>query len=205
VNGGGTLASGLFRVIYLTGAPAAGKSSVTRRLTSSVSPLEVFEYGERLTKYVAARRDRALTQEAIREKSAAVVGRNDILAVDELLRAFVAEARVRAHVVIDSHAVTRERYGFRITPYSLTDFNALAPDGICVLFTPPEIAVERIGRDPAGRRPVTPWESGFHTGLQASVATAYGMSLGIPIHFIDSSPEIDQVVGEVARLFRGDN
>ena len=195
------MAEGTFRVIYLTGAPAAGKSSITRALDRFVSPLEIFEYGERLTRYVSTRQDQKLTQESIRTSSAAVVSPEDIRAVDKLLLAFVADARTKAHVVIDSHAVTRERYGFRVTPYSLGDFTLLSPDAICVLFTPPEVAVERIERSPAGRPRVTLWEAGFHTGLQASVAATYGMSAGIPIYLVDSSPPVDDVATEVARLF----
>jgi adenylate kinase len=196
------VANDTFRVIYLTGAPASGKSSITQGLAGLVSPLEAFEYGERLTRYIAARRNQPLTQEALRERSAAVVDPEDIWAVDKLLLDFVAEARVRAHVVIDSHPVTKERYGFRVTPFSLADFGLLSPDFICMLLTPPEVAVERIGRSPAGRPSITLWESGFHTGLQASVATTYGMSMGVPIYLIDSSPPIQVVATEVARLFR---
>jgi len=191
-----------FRVIYLTGAPAAGKSSLTRALSSLVSPLEIFEYGERLTSYVSDRRKQELTQESIRSSSAAVVTPEDVNAVDKQLVAFVADARKRSHVIIDSHAVTKERYGFRVTPYSLRDFAQLSPDAICVLFTSPEVAVTRIDRSPAGRPRVTLWEAGFHTGLQASVATTYGMSAGIPIYLIDSSVPADDVVAEVARLFK---
>jgi len=196
------LVSAGYRVIYLTGAPAAGKSSVTQGLARLVAPLEVFEYGERLTRYLASRQDQALTQEVLRQRSAGVAGPEDVRAVDRLLLDFVTEARTRAHVVVDSHAVTRERYGFRVTPYSLGDFALLSADAICVLFTPPDVAVERIDRSPAGRPRVTLWESGFHTGLQASVATTYGMSIGVPIYLIDSSPPIDDVVSEVARLFK---
>lgn len=34
-----------FEVIYLTGAPASGKSTVVERLQRSASPLTVFNYG----------------------------------------------------------------------------------------------------------------------------------------------------------------
>jgi adenylate kinase len=36
-------------VIYLTGAPASGKSSLTKALKTKVPDLEIFEFGERLT------------------------------------------------------------------------------------------------------------------------------------------------------------
>lgn len=190
-----------FRVIYLTGAPASGKTSLTRALPGVVSPLEVFEYGERLRNYLAAREEPGLTQESVRRQSAGVVQPEDVKAVDRLLLSFVAEARCRAHVAIDSHAVTKELYGFRVTPYSLDDFALLSPDAICVLFAPPEATTERIERDPAGRPLPTLWESGFHTGLQGSVAVAYGVRLGIPIYFVNSNRPHHDVVRDVAHLF----
>ena len=35
-----------FKVIYLTGAPAAGKSTVCRKLLSMRKDLRIFEYGK---------------------------------------------------------------------------------------------------------------------------------------------------------------
>ena len=190
-----------FRVVYLTGAPASGKSSVTKALAGLVAPLEVFEYGERLTQYLADRGDRSLTQQRLRRHSAALARPDDIRVVDRLLLTFVAKKRSRSHVVIDTHAVTKEQYGFRVTPYSLRQFSSLSPDAICVLYTSPDVSVERIGRTPGGRPQITEWEAGFHSGLQASVAVTYGMSLGVPVYFVDSTPPIDQVAAEVARRF----
>ena len=40
------------KVIYLTGAPASGKSSTTRMLADRVPGLRVWEYGARLTEHV---------------------------------------------------------------------------------------------------------------------------------------------------------
>ena len=191
-----------FRVIYLTGAPASGKSSVTRDLAAVVSPLEIFEYGERLTSYLAVRQEPGLTQESIRRNSARIVQPEDVKAVDRLLLRFVVEARSKAHVVIDTHAVTKERYGFRVTPYSLDDFALLSPDAICVLFASAEATIERIEREPAGRPPLTLWESALHTGIQGAVAVAYGVGLGIPVHFVNSDRPHHDVVQDVAYLFR---
>lgn len=190
-----------FRVLYLTGAPASGKSSVTEALAGLVAPLEVFEYGERLTRYLADRGDRSLTQQRLRRHSAALARPDDIRAVDRLLLKFVAKKRSRSHVVIDTHAVTKERYGFRVTSYSLRRFSSLNPDAICVLYTSPDVSVERIRRGPGGRPQVTEWEAGFHSALQASVAVTYGMSVGVPVYFVDSSRPIRRVAAEVARRF----
>jgi adenylate kinase len=161
----------------------------------------VFEYGARLTEYLH-RRQNGLTQERIREKSAEIVTPQDVLAVDRELAEFVASERIRSHVLIDSHPVTKESYGFRITCFHLDDIRRLAPTRICVLYTPPEVAMQRINADPAGRPAISAWEAQFHTDLQASVAATYAVGLGVPMYLVDSSRPLEAVVGDLARHFQ---
>ena len=189
-----------FEVVYLTGAPAAGKSTVSRALQERISPLAVFEYGQRLTQYLS-RSDAGLTQDQIREKSARVVRPEDVEAVDRELLDFVAAERTRSHVLVDSHAVTKESYGFRITAFHIDGIRRLAPTRICMLYTPPEVAMRRIEEDAAGRPTITAWEAQFHTDLQASVAATYAVGLGVPMYLIDSSAPLDAVVVQLARYF----
>lgn len=174
-------------VIYLTGAPAAGKTSLSSGLKERVPTLEIFEYGARLTAHVQGRLGRSLEQSDLRRRSAGVVRPEDVAEVDRLLIDFVDEHRGHSPVLIDSHAVTREEYGFRVTPYSLRDFERLGPTQIWVLYTSPDIALQRIGAAPAGRRPVSYWEAGFHAALQSSVAATYAMQLGVPLQVIDGT------------------
>jgi adenylate kinase len=190
-----------YEVVYLTGAPAAGKSTVSRALQELVSPLAVFEYGQRLTLYLGDR-DQRLTQDQIREKSARVVRPEDVQAVDRELRLFVEEERQRSHVLIDSHAVTKESYGFRITAFHIDEVRRLSPTRICMLYTPPEIALQRIRTDAAGRPTITAWEAQFHTDLQASVAATYAVGTGVPMYLIDSSAPLNEVAAQLARHFR---
>jgi adenylate kinase len=190
-----------FQVMYLTGAPAAGKSTISRKLRELVSPLEVFEYGQRLTEYLA--RDSAgLTQVQIRARSAGIVRPEDIAAVDQQLLEFVREARQRSHVLIDSHPVTKEDYGFRITAFGLEEIQTLRPTRIVLLYTPPDVVLQRIKADSGGRPLVTPWEAQFHTDLQASVAAVYAVGLRCPMYLIDSSRPLEDVAAEVAKRFR---
>lgn len=185
-------------VIYLTGAPAAGKSTLARALAERLRPLAVFEYGARLTAYVTERSGRALTQEELRGAPSAFATAEDVQAVDRLLLQFVADERERSPVLIDTHAVTKEPYGFRITAYSLADIAALRPTMIIVLYTAPEVALARIGQEAGGRPPITPWEAGFHTSLQASVAVAYATALGVPVYLLDGDRPTAALAEELA-------
>lgn len=174
------------KVIYLTGAPASGKSSTTRMLSERVPNLLVWEYGERLTKHVIAKSASISNQEELRAHSSRIVTHEDVIEVDLALLTFVKSSRTNHHVVIDSHPVTKEVFGYRITPFSLEQFAELAPDEIWVLYASPEETRRRIANDGAGRPMVTEEEARTHSALQASVAATYGMALGRPVYLFDT-------------------
>jgi adenylate kinase len=154
------------KVVYLTGAPAAGKSSTTKLLADRVSNLEIWEYGARLTTYVQARRENVSSQEDVRRLSAGVITMEDVRAVDEALLDFVAKHRGTRNVIIDSHPVTKERYGFRIIPFSLNRFSVLHPDEIWVFYTSPDVTLARIGANSGGRPIIDAEQARMHTALQ---------------------------------------
>lgn len=186
------------KVIYLTGAPASGKSSTTRMLAERVPGLQVWEYGARLTEHVRSRTDAVSSQHELRAQSAGVVTPADVDEVDDALIAFVGEHRGRSDVLIDSHPVTKEDYGYRITPFSLTRFAQLAPDEIWVLYADPEETRRRIAADADGRPMVTVEEARTHAALQSSVASTYGMSLGRPVYLFDTAADRDALVDRLA-------
>jgi adenylate kinase len=187
------------KVIYLTGAPAAGKSSTTRLLLDQVSNLIIWEYGARLTAYCAARLAAVSGQHDLRAKSASVVTPEDVAEVDRALLAFVDEHRATKHVLVDSHPVTKEAYGFRITPFSFEQFAQLRPDEIWTLYASPEETQRRIQTDPGGRPIVTEEEARTHTALQASVAATYGMSIRCPVYMFDTAGPREELVAMLAR------
>lgn len=182
------------KVIYLTGAPAAGKSSTTRQLSEQISDLMVWEYGARLTEYCANKLVRAVKQDELRAQSAAIVTPEDVENVDIALLAFVRDHRTTQNIIIDTHAVTKEDFGYRITPFSLEQFAELAPDEIWVFYASPDDTRERIEKDAGGRPPVSEEDARMHTMLQASVAATYSMSLGRPAYLFDTSAPREQLV-----------
>jgi adenylate kinase len=189
-------------VVYLTGAPATGKSTLTRALKVRIPDLQIFEFGERLTARLTDS-GQVSDQADLRSQSARAITLDDVRAVDRELLDFVATNRATNPVIMDSHAVTKESYGYRVTPYSLKEFEKLGPTQIWVLYTAPEVARQRIIADAQGRPQITEEEARFHTQLQASVAITYGMHLGTAIHFFDSAVPREQLVDQlVARLLR---
>lgn len=174
------------KLVYLTGAPASGKSSMTRMLADRVPDLLVWEYGARLTEHAMSKSTAVYGQSDVRARSSAVISPEDVADVDRALLAFVEEHRGRRPILIDSHAVTKENFGFRITPFSLEQFGRLAPDEIWVFYASPEETRRRIGIDAGGRPMVSEDDAQTHSALQASVAATYGMSLGRPVYMFDT-------------------
>jgi adenylate kinase len=103
-------------VAYLTGPPASGKTSLARGLGEK--GIAVFSYSQQLGLHIAAKRASSLTHEQLRERSASVVTREDVDEVDQQLVDFIRSERSTRPVIIDSHAVTREPYGFRVLPFA---------------------------------------------------------------------------------------
>jgi adenylate kinase len=187
------------KVIYLTGAPASGKTTTVQKLLQMRTDIELWNYSQRLIDYINDYQSKELTHDALRRASAAIVRPQDVTAVDTMLIDFVSRSRAEKHIIIDSHPATREDYGFRCTPFSETQICAISPDEIWVLYTDPETTIERIGSDPHGRKTVDVEHARMHTFLQASIATNYGIAAGKPVYFFDSTADQEQLAGRLAR------
>ena len=176
-----------YQVIYLTGPPATGKTTLVEMLEAKLQPLLSFTYSKVLAQHVSDRDAQVTSQDLLREKSAQIIRPEDIEAVDQRLLKFVRENRSQSHIIIDSHAVTKENFGYRVTPFSLSLVLELRPTRIFMLYAKASVIQDRIAEVPAGRPRVTTFEADFHAHLQATVALTYGINLGIPVYFLDSS------------------
>jgi adenylate kinase len=181
------------KTVYLTGAPAAGKSTTSRLLLDKIPELKIWEYGAELTRYVSNRQNVA-TQTDLRRLSANVISPEDVAALDKELIVFVEANRATYPIIIDSHPVTKEDYGYRITAFSADQIKALAPDEIWVLFTSPEVTVNRIQLDASGRPQIDLEQARWHTSLQASVAATYGIASGRPVYLFDASEDQEVLI-----------
>lgn len=159
----------------------------------------MWEYGARLTTFIQERDVNLKDQADLRAKSAGSVTPKDIEAVDAQLISFVEQNRGSNHIIIDTHPVTKEAYGFRVTAFSLEQIQRLKPDEIWVFFTAPEVVLSRIANDAQGRRSVTLEEARMHTAVQGSVAATYGIATGRPVYLSDTNRPQDEVVEQLSR------
>jgi adenylate kinase len=151
---------------------------------------------------IASRSAAAISENEIRMKSANLVSPADIQELDEALIRLVTTERSRTSVVIDSHPVTKEAYGFRVTGFSEEQLQRLSPDVIVCLYASSNVIVSRIQANPMGRPLPTPFEVDMHTLVQAQVAVQYGIMLGKPVYLFDSSVPEAELAISVARKTR---
>lgn len=187
-------------VVYLTGAPATGKSTLTRGLEKCVTGLKVFCYSARLSDHVNSRvPDLGLTEESVRQQSARVITKEDVDAVDGILIDWVKSNRSDSDLIIDSHPVTKEEFGFRVTPFSHAQLLELRPEVVVCLYADPAVLHQRISEHPQGRPQLSPSEMTLHVTLQAAVAAQYAVLLGKACLLVDSDMPRAELVSEVAK------
>lgn len=174
-------------VIYLTGAPATGKSSLCASLSQTVPDLLILSYSTLLRDYLNARCGNQLNENDIREQSASVVTAADVAAVDQLLIKEVHDKRGSHKIIIDSHPVTIEQYGFRVTQFALQELKLLNPDVLICLYAAPDVIRQRIEDAPAGRPLPAEFELSMHIQLQAAVCSQYALMLDRTCYLIDTN------------------
>ncbi len=189
----------MYEVIYLTGAPATGKSTLMSALDAHLAPLFKFSYSKELAAHISNRSLMGYSQDDMRRHSSSVITPRDVAAVDQQLIEIVGRKRDECHVIIDSHAVTKESFGFRVTPFRIEQLVAIAPTIIFSLYAPPESIIQRIQQDSQGRPEPTTYEAAFHNDLQASVAINYAIHIGKPVYFLDSRRTTEELVEEIVK------
>lgn len=196
---------GNFQVVYLTGAPASGKTTTVSALQRRDATIAHFSFGERLKDHINQSEGTKLSHGDIRQASAQIVTPELVKEVEDSLAVFVEKERKSRHVIIDSHPITKEKYGFRATPFNSESLKALNLTQIWTLYCSPEKSVERINSDAQGRQEISIFEAATHTSLQASVALNYSVLLGVPAYFFSSERDIEGLADELYNRLKRDS
>ncbi len=165
--------------------------------------LNVWEYGLQLTKFLKDRGKDLQHQNELRARSGTISQPSDIEELDEQLLEWSATSRLLGHTVIDSHPVTKEDYGFRVTAFSFEKFKQLRPDEIWLFYVAPEVTVERIAQNAAGRPTITLEEAAIHSAAQASVACTFGIAVGCPVYMFDTDVDRETLIDRLAKRLAG--
>jgi adenylate kinase len=184
------------KVFLLTGAPGVGKSTLRKNLEKTISNLKCFDYGSLLLQ-AKERQRKEVSYEEMRQQSSHIIAHEDVFDVDRELIDSISDARLQHHCLIDSHAVTRENYGYRAVPFSFEQLRALRLDAVIVLHVSPELLTERVNRNPNGRQLIDPYIAAQHQSLQDAFAINYAVICHCRYYGIDADKD-DFAVLEMA-------
>jgi adenylate kinase len=181
----------------LTGAPGTGKSTLRNSLAVRIAGLEHFNYGQLLLRR-KQREGSEVSYEQLREQSSAIMSASDVTATDDWVILEISRLRETSHVLIDSHALTRETYGFRAIAYSKAQLEGLRLDAVISLRADPDILIGRVKLDPRGRREMTTEVAREIQILQGSLSLTYAVACACPAFVIDSTHLTAQEVADTA-------
>jgi len=186
------------KVVLITGAAGTGKSTLVRTLLERARPFKRVDYGQLLREHKLRQTGIEISYDELRRDSASVISPQDVAAVDEWLIEQLPTWRTEGNILIDSHPVTKESFGFRITPFSLDQVRRIGFDAILVLVGEPNTLARRIAEDRQGRPNVDSFQAGFQVQLQAAVAAIYAIACGQPCFAIDTTQLTPEDVSGIA-------
>jgi adenylate kinase len=187
------------KVIYLSGAPASGKSTFSSRIKEIKSNIEVISYSDLLQDYIQKKKSKTLTKIDLREKSSMLITPDDIDSVDSNLVDLINRKRTDKHVIVDSHAVTNEVYGFRATPFKLSILKSINFDLLISLYSSTDSIQRRIQKKPDGRKTLDSEELIFSIDLQNSLVMTYSIMLDKPAYFLNTDNDMELLVNWISQ------
>ena len=182
------------RVVYVTGAPGVGKTSVIAKLVQNKNDIAVFEYGCQMANHLVGR-----TQEELRGGTDSLVRKEDIIEVNAKMIEWTSSIRATKTVLIDTHQVTFEEHGYRVAPFQGDELRLLGITDILVLVAPDEIVVSRISANHGGRRIPSLFQARVHAEAQLQVAISYSVLLGVEARIIETGRAIEVVADDIKK------
>jgi adenylate kinase len=174
------------KVILVTGLPGTGKTTLLTELASRLKPVEVINFGDLILKEARVE-DTELTRAELRSQPTLRAKHRYIDKARHNLLSHVANNRNLTNIFIDSHAVTVDSYGYRVTPDSHSFMRDLKLDAIVSLHVDHDLLIERLSGNLGGRILPDRQDLCELQSLQDAVAVSYATVLGCPVFVLNAN------------------
>jgi adenylate kinase len=185
-------------IALLTGPPGVGKSSVARQLAGRNPDIVVAtSFGQLLHRAVERRLATSILYSEFRSSAASLVTPSDLEEATIELAGNATVSDPNRWLIVDSHAVAREEFGWQANPDTPSRLRRYAYNMIIMLDAPAQVVLERIKKTPNGRLINTERDVALLSELQRGIAIYYSGTIGCPLWIIDAEPNINTVVDVV--------
>jgi adenylate kinase len=182
----------------LTGPPGVGKTAVAHKLTFlHPERVRTISFGRLIYDSVLSRTGSNFSYSEFRTVASTVVSPEDIRAATESVADRSRAIDQAQWLIVDSHAVAREHFGWQANPDTPPTLGQFSYDQIIQLDASPETVLRRIEQVPAGRLATRRRDVLILAQLQMSISAYYSGVIGCPLNVVDAEGNVDEVVGLV--------
>ena len=187
-------------IALITGAPGVGKTTTARNLAVMYGDrVETVSFGRLIYDRVTARTP--MSYQEFRSAAASIVTAADLLAASDALAAHAAMPRHSGRwLVVESHAVAREEFGWQANPDPPGTLARYSYDILVYLDAPADVILGRVRSDPGGRLSRGLRDITVLSAMQMAIAVSYAAGLGIPLNVIDADAPATAVTAAVASI-----
>ncbi|HZR82560.1 MAG TPA: AAA family ATPase [Candidatus Binatia bacterium] len=184
--------------VLLTGVPGVGKSSVARWLEERCDArYRWVPFGELIRQALNELAGSRVEEAQLRREPTSLVTEAVLEHATRQLVAMCASSARRVVVIVDSHAVSQDQFGFRSTPDGPSYFKALRYDAIVQLVLPGQEILDRTPVGTGGRQARSGVDLDFHSSLQLMVSTFYAAMSECPLFVVSADGAVSEVAARV--------
>ena len=187
------------KLLYLTGVPASGKSTITNAISHIEPSIQIIRYSDEIRRFYAQSKREHFTTSQLRAASSKIISHSDISNIDQYVLEKIQSSSAN-YIVLESHALTAESYGFRATPFSIQMLKLIAPNLIVCLYSETDLIFERIKDNPQGRLLQSAEDIQVGQLLQMSLALQYGILTNAETHFVNTQQDSQVVARQLISM-----